>query len=352
MKKLLWGVLGVILLCGAAVFTKLARENAPPDSVGLFEIELKTVNETASASGHLTARNEESYFPGCPSEITEVCVSPGDRVDPGDPLFRYKSLTDGALGQLSKDGLLSASGKVRDTDPGDILAAAEYYASNGTLPLWFRDFYLPALPLEDTEKSSGTVCSGISGTVTEVNILRGDPVSGIFPSVTVTGEGNLIARIEIPQEYLGQIEAGQHVNLTCSAFEGEVFSATVTSVSDRAKTVGGLLTTERTVVEGELELDGPEEKLIPGLSVRADIFVNVWSDAAVIPYSALCTDEKGESSVWVWKDGAVSSRQVEPVYCYSRGAVTVGVFREGELVVTDPPEGLLEGTEISGRVTP
>ncbi len=347
MKKLLWGVGAFCLICAGLVGVKVLAENAPTTSVLLYEIKLKTVNETASASGYIRYGREEKLSAGVPGEIVEVAVAPGDTVRAGDVVFCYRPLEKEELYSLISG--LSGELEALDTQPEDILAAAEFYGANGKLPSWFSGFYLPG---DNRSGQNGlfAVRAGMDGVVESVTVSPGDTVTGLVPGVYVVGGDELLAEVDIPQEYLGTVSPGQHVNLSCSAFPGEVFSATVSAVGDRARTVGGLISSARTVVDGELTVNGADGRLIPGLAVRADIFVNVWHGAAVIPYSAVCNGEGGVKYVWVWKDGVISRQDIDPVYSYSRGYVTVAAFYDGQLIVAEPTDGMYEGMELSGEI--
>ncbi|MBQ1955464.1 MAG: HlyD family efflux transporter periplasmic adaptor subunit [Clostridia bacterium] len=354
MKRLFIGVGVLFLLCFLFVFNKDVKSNKSDSSVELTEVEIKTVNETASCKGYLRAKNSKYSKTGCPAKIVYVAVSEGESVCKGDILFAYIPLNadevKNYIGDIITNELQASAEKLGNGISGtDILSAASYYAEHGEIPPWFSGYYLP-----DTENQCETVAdkklvfAEFDGVISEVNIYEDDMVSGILGAVLVTDQSSLIAEVGIPEQYIGSVEIGQYANLNVTSFSGEQFAACVTDISDSARTVGSLFGTEETVIDCVLNVESLEGRLIPGLSVRADIFINTWKNAAVIPYLAICSDETGEF-VWLYENGRISRVNIFPEYRYAKGVVVTEGFKGGEQLVADPTDKLCNGMAVSIR---
>ena len=352
MKKLFIGFGVFLVLVASFVVYKSIKTEAKRKSVTLTEIEIRTVNETVSCNGYLSAKNSKGYKCGYPAEITYIAVDEGQEVSRGDILFSYRTLAPSELklylGDIVSGELQDQVGEfVDNTDETDILAAASYYSKTGKLPAGVSNFYLSGLESEPRRQSEKhMVFAEFSGTVTGIFDEKGEYVSGILNTVTVTDSNSLAAEVGIPEKYLGDVEIGQYALITAGGGAGPQVPSVVAEISGEAKTVGSLLGNSETVVECILDVEPGSEVLIPGLSVRADIFVNTWKDAAVIPYSALCSDGEGEY-VWVYEDGTVVRTDIDSEYKFAKGVVVTGVFTGGELLVKDPDDGIYSGMAVS-----
>lgn len=352
MKRLFIGVGALFIICGLFVLNKNVKNNRDESTVSLVEVEIKTVNETASCKGYLSAANSKYHKSGCPAEIVYIPVSEGEYVSKGDLLFVCRPLgTDelkAYLGDIISGEIQNSAEKLSDDlSEADILSAAAYYAEYGKIPPWFSGYYLPDSAAEkENNEGKQYVYAEFDGKISEIAVSEGDTVSGILGAVLVTDETSLIAEVGIPEQYISLVEIGQYANLSVSSYSGQQFSARVTDISDSARTSGSILGSEETVVDCTLSVDPVNGKLIPGLSVRADIFVNTWKNTAVVPYSALCSDENGEY-VWLYENGAVSRVDIDPQYRYTKGVVVEGVFKGGEQLVKDPGEMLYNGMVVS-----
>ena len=347
MKKLFFGALALLAASAAAVALHLWLGDAGGVPVTAAEVTVCDVSETASCSGTLSASARESVRPAGACVIEQVWVRPGDEVEAGQLLFSYRLLTDDELRSRLWAIVAGEAEQNADEAAGDVLAAAAFYAANGRIPDWFKSFYLE-LPAALPRGGSALARAGIGGTVTGVAVSPGDEVSGVLPAVTLVASGALTARVDVPQQYLNRVAPGQRVNLSTTAVPGVYFPGEVTAVDREAHASGGLLAAGETAVGAEIRLDLEDGRLVPGLSVRADVFLRRWTGAAVIPYAAI-RRQNGTYRVWVLEeDGTVSSRTVEAVYEYAEGVVAAdGAAWTGVRVVTDPPEGLADGMRVS-----
>ena len=351
MKRLFFGVCGLIFVCFVIVLAKKYFSAHKTIEVELIEIKLETVNETATCNGYLSAVNSKNYKTGCPAEIIYIPVSEGEYVNKGDVLFSYRALNSEEIKTsideiISKELQNSSQKLTSEIDSADILSAAAYYAENGRIPSWFSDYYLPS---EHEQNRSSfeyrIVYAEFDGKIKKIDVTVGDMITGALGAVLVADESNLVADVSIPEAYVGAVTLGQYANLNGASFSGVQISARIESISDSARTVGGILGSAETVVDCRLNITSNTEGLIPGLSVRADIFINTWKDATVIPYSAVYS-ENGKEYVWVFVDGIINKLEIEPVYKYTEGVVVEGLFNGGELIVNDPANEFRDGMSV------
>ncbi|MBR4941273.1 MAG: efflux RND transporter periplasmic adaptor subunit [Clostridia bacterium] len=282
-------------------------------------------------------------------------MTEGDRVSAGDEILSYRILENDELSLYFRDMLTADAETLVEegslaAESGDILAAAEYFSVNGSLPSWFENYYIPVTSDNDTAGEYLILRAGIDGEITKLNVNVGDRVTGVLSSVKIEDKSSFCADIEIPESCIGSVETGQYVAVSGSAFGGKSFPATIISIDNKAKTVDSLLGSGKTVVDGVLYIEAEDDLLISGLTVKCDIFINVWEDAVVVPYSAVCS-EGSEEFVWLWNEGKIERRIIHPVYRYSKGAVTVGEFSGDELLVSNCDTILYDGMEIEGELS-
>jgi HlyD family secretion protein len=125
------------------------------------------------------------------------------------------------------------------------------------------------LALIDAQISKLTVAAPLDGVVLSRNVEPGEVVNPGSIVLTLAKLTDLTLTVYVPEDRYGEISLGQAVDVTVDSFPAEVFTATVTHISDQAEftprnvqTVEGRKTT---VFAIKLRLEDPEGKLKPGM---------------------------------------------------------------------------------------
>lgn len=178
-----------------------------------------------------------------------------------------------------------------------------------------------------------TVTAPISGTVIEKNFKQGDKLDG-----TTTGAlavlydlSKLKLSMNVSELNIGQVQAGQQVEITAEALPGETFLGTVDQVSINGTTTNGFTTYPVTIL---LEEYGA---LNPGMNVSAKIIVERAEGALSVPVEAVNSD----STVLVPGEGALNpDGTVADLSKAERRTVTLG---RGDQAYIEITSGLKEG---------
>ena len=143
-----------------------------------------------------------------------------------------------------------------------------------------------------------TVTAPISGTVIEKNFKQGDKLdsSSTGALAVLYDLSRLKLSMNVSELNIGQVQAGQQVEITAEALPGETFLGTVDQVSINGTTTNGFTTYPVTIL---LEEYGA---LNPGMNVSAKIIVERAEGALSVPVEAVNSD----STVLVPGEGALN----------------------------------------------
>ena len=140
--------------------------------------------------------------------------------------------------------------------------------------------------LENTQDTIGdyTITAPISGTVITKNAKAGDKItkgtSGNTVMAVIYDLSAMTLSMSVDELDVGSVKAGQTVEITADAVEGETFTGTVTNVSLEGSYSNGVTNYPVTVT---LEETGD---LLPGMNVDATIILDSAQDALCIPAGA------------------------------------------------------------------
>lgn len=205
---------------------------------------------SCAGSGNFEENMRQTVVAQTSGEVTDVLVTAGSRVSPGDALVSLG-------GSAVRNALESASMGVENAQ---ITCRQAQEALEGY-----------------------TITAPISGTVIEKNVKAGDKVDGI-------GSGNLAViydlscltlQMNVNELDIGKVRAGQQVELTAAALPGQTFRGVVDRVSINGTTTNGFTTypvTIRVEEYGDLK---------PGMNVSAVILGDTVSGALAVPVTAV-----------------------------------------------------------------
>ena len=224
------------------------------------------VGEAACAgSGTFRANSRQTVVARASGEVTELYVTAGTRVSAGAALA--------ALGGESAQNELEN---------------AAINLENAQLSLRRAQDAL----------DNYTITAPISGTVIEKNFKAGDKLEGLDAGAMAVlyDLSRLKLEMSVSELNIGQVQAGQSVEITAEALPGETFVGTVDRVSINGTTTSGFTTYPVTIL---LEEYG---QLNPGMNVSTHIIVERAEGVLSVPVSAVNSD----GTVLVAGEGALS----------------------------------------------
>lgn len=243
-------------------------------------------------------------------EIAVLYVEEGDRVYPDQAVYELEALdvAESYEAQLEalRESLEDAARSIRDGE----------------------------LSLQSTrdQLENYTITSPISGTVIEKNYKAGDTLdatTGGYLAVIYDMTG-LKLELNVDEVYIGGIMAGQTVEITCDALEGQVFTGRVSKVNINGTTYNGVTTYPVTI-----DIDAPGD-LLPGMNVSAEILVEEAKGVLTVPVAAV---GRG-NTVRVLPADAYDKEGVPDYTRLEERAVTLGRNDDDYIEITD---GLAEG---------
>jgi HlyD family secretion protein/macrolide-specific efflux system membrane fusion protein len=222
--------------------------------------------------------------------------------------------------------------------------------------------------LEDAQMNYDTAVSALSqaeSDASETNILApmdgtvvGEPKTVGTMAVATSDNPTVIMRIadlskkkimaKVDETDIGSVKVGQSATFTVDAYTDKTFTARVTKISqtDTANTWDTSTSSSSASVSSSaaviyyyvtLEVDDPENLLLPAMTARVEINTADKPDALVVPISTLKTDANGSYVIVRNPDGSQENRYVQ-----------AGIYSDDYVEILD---GLSEGEEVVSTYT-
>lgn len=187
--------------------------------------------------------------------------------------------------------------------------------------------------------SDAVIYSPISGYVSERVADLGEFATTNSKIATIVRTSVLRMRIDVPEQNIGQVKAGQGISLQTSAYPDRNFAGTVVRISPSVNATSRTLTVEAEVENGE-------GLLKPGQFATVRIAQGAPKQSVMIPTAAVKT-EGDTNRVFVIKDGRAEERIVKlGVLENDLIEVQQGV-REGEQVATGNLNVIYDGVTVN-----
>lgn len=222
--------------------------------------------------------------------------------------------------------------------------------------------------LEDAQMNYDTAVSALSqaeSDASETNILApmdgtvvGEPKTVGTMAVATSDNPTVIMRIadlskkkimaKVDETDIGSVKVGQSATFTVDAYTDKTFTARVTKISqtDTANTWDTSTSSSSASASSSaaviyyyvtLEVDDPENLLLPAMTARVEINTADKPGALVVPISTLKTDANGSYVIVRNPDGSQENRYVQ-----------AGIYSDDYVEILD---GLSEGEEVVSTYT-
>ncbi|MEM7157000.1 MAG: efflux RND transporter periplasmic adaptor subunit [Myxococcota bacterium] len=278
-----------------------------------------------TVTGYVTAPVTSDVGSPIAGTLAERVVHRGDRVEPGDVLFRLDSIEhDGALAraearervaqmraaarrtelrQAEHRAKVEARLVAQGTNPADRAREEEATAERLRAELATARAELAAARA-DTEfqrqaRGRLTVRAPIAGTVAEEPTAPGELVGGPLsqPVVKLVDLQQLRVHADLPETQLSTVQVGAPCEVTLTAYPDRRYTGRVHALATGVDRV-------RAALEAEIELVAPDGDVRPGMAARIDILPAPRADTPrppVVPAAAVA--ERGGRSVVFVVDG-------------------------------------------------
>jgi RND family efflux transporter MFP subunit len=159
------------------------------------------------------------------------------------------------------------------------------------------------LALARKNLSYASIPAPIDGFVIERTADLGEYVSPQQKVVTIVRTNPLRMRIDIPEQAIPEVQVGQSVSITTSAWPDKNFSGRVARIAPNVSAISRTLTVEA-------EIENSNGALKPGQFATVRILQARAEPAVLVPARAVVTDA-GVSRVFVIRDGHAEQRLVQ-----------------------------------------
>ncbi|MBR4706802.1 MAG: efflux RND transporter periplasmic adaptor subunit [Pseudobutyrivibrio sp.] len=171
------------------------------------------------------------------------------------------------------------------------------------------------------ELSKAVVYASQDGTVTNVNVVKGQTYSGT-DAIVINNVNSLKATTDIDEAQIPQIALGQKVEIKTDATGDEVLTGVVTFVSPTATknsaksadadSATASVSKSRATYRVDVTIDGTNENLRLGMTAKMTFVTAEAKNALVVPTSDIKLDENGDKYVVVQApDGTTKNVTVE-----------------------------------------
>lgn len=377
---------------GASTPTAVASE--APVSITVSVAEGRTVPDALALSGTLLADEDSRLAPVLPGRVVEVLVDRGDVVEAGQPLVRLRDVDQRLQSQAARAQLAQARARLgiaagarppsaEDTPEvrsaaaalalaEDALRRSEELSQRGVLaPAQLdeararasqaRDQHALALQgtrasiaalgaaeaqasLASSALSESVVRAPFAGEIADRSVSPGEYVTLQTPLLTLVRTDPLRLELQVPQERVGAIRAGQRVILGVDAFPDVTFEGQVRYVSAAVDRASRALVVEAV-------LPNPERRLRPGMFAEARIELGGQVSVAVVPPGAVMT-AAGVSRVFVVREGTIEERVVTVAERSANEVVLGRGVTAGETLATSQLDRLTDGTRVTVGAPP
>jgi multidrug efflux pump subunit AcrA (membrane-fusion protein) len=151
--------------------------------------------------------------------------------------------------------------------------------------------------------ADAVVLAPLSGYVSDRPVALGEYVTTSSKIVTIVRTNPMRMKIDIPEQAISEVQTGQSVSITVSAYPEQKFNGRIARVSP------SITATSRTLTV-EAEVDNGNNILKPGQFATVRILLPQSDAAVLVPLRSVLT-ESGTSRVFVIKDGRANQRLIQ-----------------------------------------
>lgn len=326
--------------------TQQAKNTVAVETTEVTRMNLKS---TVSATGTIRPVNSVEVSSKITARIKEVLVKENDTVTAGQTV----ALLDGKDYEAKRD-------------------QAQYKVVN-TKAKYDRVSYLYSIgadtqeQLDDAQLNYDTAVSSLSEAQSDMNEMTiTAPMSGVIVgepktagTMAVQGSDNptVIMRIadlsskqiqaKVDETDIGNVKVGQSATFTVDTYTGKTFTARVSKISqtdtgnswDTSSSSSSSSSSSASVIYYyvTLDVDDPDNELLPAMTARVEINTADKPDALVVPISTLKTDSDGSYVIIKNLDGTQENRYVQ-----------TGIYSDEYVEILD---GLAEGEQVVNTYT-
>ena len=360
---------GLISLLSCALFTlDAAAQTGPggppqgPVSVGTITVQTVDVPYVRTLPGRAVAYETGEIRARVSGVVEEILYAAGDKLKPGDPMFKIEDTTYVAAFASAKAALAGAE-VARDTAQatvdryktlqGSAVSKADLQTAQATAAAAVASYAAAqaAVDVAQLDLDRTIVRSPISGiagipsvsvgalvTANQADALatvtRLDP---IYIDVSDSSAGMLRVRAQIDD---GSLKLGTKVGVALVLEDGTTYDGQGTVV-----VLGNVVSATTGTFDLRVQFDNPKRLILPGQFLRVKLTLGSTS-AKLVPQRATGRTSDGTLTVFVAKDGVAKKVALTSSGTQDNAWIVTGGLEDGDLVIVDGLTNLRDGAEI------
>jgi membrane fusion protein, multidrug efflux system len=302
------------------------------ENVKITTLETKTIGRILEFSANTEAWEEVNLVPVSPGRIEKIYVEEGARVKAGQTLV-----------QMDQTSLRQAELQIKNQE--NDYKRYETLHETGAISQQAYDQTKMTLDVQKNSlrylENNTRIKAPFSGVITKKNYENGELYNGSTAIITIAQIGELKANINIPESFFPLVRKGMKAHVKSDIYEGQDFAGTVTNI---APTVNASAHT----FEVELKIPNGNQKLAPGMFVRATLEMGD-TKSMVVPYqSVLKLQGSNERYVYLEKNGVAERITVTLGARYDDQVELISdQIKEGDHLVTAGQARLKNGSKLN-----
>lgn len=182
------------------------------------------------------------------------------------------------------------------------------------------------------------VSAGISGIVTQVQVVEGATAAEGAALVTIESDREVKVTVELNRYELEKVKEGQQAEVTIA---GNVYQGVVEKINRMAQN-----NQQNTlVVYADISLKDPDENLYLGVDGKAQILTAQAQGAVLAPYEAINTDTEGDFC-YVVKEGVIAKERIVTGISDDTDVEILEGIADGDTIVISAGQDLEEGMQV------
>jgi multidrug efflux system membrane fusion protein len=329
---ILGGLYGFNAFRSHAIATFFATNKPPPAQISAVIATSEVVPRFAVGIGSLAAVHQVTVTPEVGGRITELDFESGAKVKAGDKILQINDAPD--RGDLAN---YQAQARYATAE----LARAKTLASHQFGPQETVDQQQSQLDQANAliQKTQAVIAqkdvqAPFAGRLGVRQVDLGQYLNPGAAIVTLTDLSTLYVNFTLPTQLTPQIVVGQKVEIAADAFPGRKFTATITTIEPQ-------ISPSTRTVSVQATMPNPDEALLPGMFVNANVVLPQDAPTVVLPETAVDYTLYGDSVYVIRADGADADGK--PVLKAFRTPVKTGTRWENKVAILD---GVKPGDQI------
>ncbi|HVC50421.1 MAG TPA: efflux RND transporter periplasmic adaptor subunit [Stellaceae bacterium] len=305
-----------------AITSFFAHNKPPAAEISAVVAKTEIVPRSAPAIGSLDAVQQVTISPEVSGRVTQILFKSGAEVKTGDKLVQFNDAPD-------QGDLLNYQAQARwqaiSLKRAQTLAKSQY-AAQETVDQTQSLLDEARAEIQKTEAiiAQKLIRAPFAGRLGVRQINLGQYLNAGAPIVTLTNLAELYVNFTLPSRDRAEIKVGQRVTVTADAFSGRKFTATITTIEPQ-------ISPQTRTITVQARMANPEEALLPGMFVNADVELPPGPPEVVLPQTAVDYTLYGDS-VYVIRE-AGKDAQGKPILKAVRVPVTTGTQWDGNVAI-------------------